>query len=212
MGFWTKVPTAKAGHSSGIKIWEWDKLRQTTKQSSSKLFWETGRELRKRKKVPAHTLCSSDGVLLTWNEAIIKCWKEYFEAFFNPTDTIYRKEAATGWKGNDLPTTVDEFPKVVKNSLLARFLGQIKFAPSSSTLWCGYKGWQVSATMCRSWEQYPWIGKLGWRSFFSRKVTEKGMYDITRITLFTLPGKGYARVWLSLGLRSKKSPGLRTLD
>lgn len=47
MGFWTKVPTTKAGHSSGIKIWEWDKLCQTTKQSSSKLFWETGRELRK---------------------------------------------------------------------------------------------------------------------------------------------------------------------
>lgn len=107
---------------------------------------------------------------------------------------------------------MDEFPKVVKNYLLARFLGQIKCAPSSSRLWCGYKGWQVFATMCRSWEQYPWIGKLGWRSFLSRKVTEKGMYDITRITLFTLPGKGYARVWLSLGLRSKKSPGLKDIQ
>ncbi|KAM6983477.1 CD166 antigen homolog A [Tautogolabrus adspersus] len=84
---------------------------------ASRKFWQTFRQLRKRKQGLPQAVISSGGEPLTLTGDIFGQWKEYFEELLNPDNTSYEGEAESEDPGEALSLTLAEVTEAVRKLL-----------------------------------------------------------------------------------------------
>lgn len=69
---------------------------------TSRQIWHTNRHRGKEKQLPARTIYSEDGVLLTLAEDIVRQWNECVKDLVNPTDTLSHTLTHCSFRGHAL--------------------------------------------------------------------------------------------------------------
>ncbi|KAI3354050.1 hypothetical protein L3Q82_018608, partial [Scortum barcoo] len=183
------------------RVWEkFGEAMEEDNRSASKRFWQTtSGGLRRGKQYSANTVYSAGGELLTCSteDMIVGRWKKYFEDLLNPTDLPSSEEAEAGDSEVDSSITQAEVTEVVRKLLGGKAPGVDEIRPEYLKS-LDVVGLSWLTRLCNiAWR----LGTvpLEWQTGVVVPLFKKGDRRVCSnyrgITLLSLPGKVYARLY-----------------